>query len=310
MAYADEGGYRKPPHVLAEYADRAWPHRAVGRGSFVPFPFQTWQQPRAALGSMSAGVYTWQQVHCMAAVGDDEHHRAVAMIPGNFCSVNGYVAQKDNTALCVFNRCPNSYVWTHHALPEDRIRENLEEWRIFHCAIGLTEEWRIESESEEGIVARAFGHTLTLRPFLMDIEGKEVRPVHLGPWPSTAVYHANQKHRFARERTYPGDAMWFGCHVALDEDEQPRPPPAITVERRDRMCRTTSDDGLSVDLFLQPTGETTHIFDTDWRTTPLLDAPAATIWPGEMARASATRPGGRCLNRPPPNRFQSTNLPG
>lgn len=40
-------------------------------------------------------------------------------------------------------------------------------------------------------------------------------------------------------------------------------------------------------LFQPPSGEFTELYDEDWRTTPLVESPMMTLWPGELTRQPA-----------------------
>jgi catechol 2,3-dioxygenase len=118
---AAAGTYRAPAAVTREYRARAFPHTVRGRATTVPFRFQSWQVERAALGSMTGGNYFWQQIHCLAAVGRSATEREAVFLPGAYTPTGGYVSQAAGTALCVFNRLPQTLHRTQRRVPDARL---------------------------------------------------------------------------------------------------------------------------------------------------------------------------------------------
>jgi len=280
---ADGDGYVRPAAVRAEYAGRRWPHHVRGRATTWPFRFGCWQSEGAAVGTMTGGNYFPQQIHWMAAVGEAPDRRAVAWLPGGFAITNGFVAQRDAEALCVFARREVPYTRTQETVPDDRAAALLAERGFYRFGLGLSDGWDRVERAGPRLVTRAYGHTLVVQPFLID--GEQVRAM--------ALRAERSKPRQCRqafdEHLFDDEAAWFGCHVWLGAGAQPRPAVGVCVERADRRIEVRSDDGLAVRLFRQPAGEVTELYDEDWRTTPLLACPTGALWPGELAARSAAR---------------------
>lgn len=277
------GSHELPAHVLEEHANRRFPHQARGRATEVPFRFATWQDTHAGLGTMTGGQYFWQHMHCVAAVGTGPENRATAFLPGSFCPVAGYTDQRGPEALCVFTRRPNPLFRTQRPASDDEI---IAQTSTF--GLGLSDGWTIEQRDVGLVQLTAHGHRLTVRPFIIDDAGT-VQPITLEPVERDEMSWrgAHRKDRPFTELMFPEDVLWFGAHVALSPIDTPAPPPAsaptLTHEARNRV-RTFTAGPCHVRVFEQPAGETTQLYDDDWRVTPLLESPAMTIWPGDALR--------------------------
>ncbi len=108
-----------PLHELIDaYHHRQFPYHVRGRATPLPYHFQSWQQPTAALGSMTGGNYFWQQLHCVVAVGHSETQRDMLLVPGSYTIANGLVRQDRGRALCLFTRGPNTLLRTQRLTPD------------------------------------------------------------------------------------------------------------------------------------------------------------------------------------------------
>lgn len=129
-----------PAAVWAEYCNRRYPHRAEGRAGLTPFRFSTWQMWDQGLGSMTGGHYFPQQLHLVAAAGRSPEDRAVAFLDAAPNLINGWVAQRDGRALCLFARTGMSY--RHTQLRERIMTEPAPRSRP--PALGLAGDWAVE----------------------------------------------------------------------------------------------------------------------------------------------------------------------
>ncbi len=270
--------YRPPPAIVESYRHRRFPYAAAGRATIVPFRYQSWQTERAALGSMTGGNYFWQQIHCMAAVGEDAEHRAILCLPGAYTIANGYVRQSANRALCLFSRRPNTYLRAQKFATDAKLPDAFGSY-----GIGLSEGWTRENGSTR-LTLTAYGQRITIDPFALT--GQTVKPVALTPVRRDSLsqgrFHVTTADLL--EYCFPDDAEWFGCCLQLTGAE--RPPPAagrLTCRRRDGVLTVRETGGLRIRLALQPAGGETELYETDWRTLPLFESPETTVWPGDLA---------------------------
>lgn len=274
------GAYQPPSAVARGYRERAFPYSVTGRAAIVPFFFQSWQSRHAALGSMTGGNYFPQQIHCMAAVGHSAEQREVLVMPGSYTIISGYVRQHAHRALCLFARQPNTYLRTQVLVPDDQIED-----RFGDFGIGITSGWETD-EAEGRLVLTAYGHTVTVDPFVID--GGTVRPA-----PLTSVWREDlgqgrfhDTPRDMREYVFPGDATWLGCVVQLSQTMEPLPTTTVSCEHREGRLYVRESDGLAIELFRRTDGELIELYDQDWRTTPLLRCPEQTLSAGELAAAA------------------------
>ena len=278
-------GYTPPADVAAAYRQRRFPYQAAGRASTVPFRFQSWQSERAAMGSMTGGNYFWQQIHCMVAVGQDADHRDVAFLPGSYSIAGGYVCQRDNRALCVFGRRPNTLLRTQRLTPDAQLPQAFGE-----LGVGVSAGWTAAQGASGRLTLCAYNHTLTVDPFV--VADCQCQPASLVPVKRTNLSQG-RFHNTPVEMTewiFSGDAEWLGCVLQLD-DQGTRPAPLIAkVVPSDRIWTFTAGTDLRLRLFLHPSGEVTELYDDDWRTLPLLECPEQVLRPGDLtARALQAR---------------------
>jgi len=271
-----------PDGVRDEYRDRSFPYTARGRATAVPFRFQSWQDRHAAVGTMTGGNYFWQQIHCMLAVGRNGSERAVAFIPGAYTPTSGYVCQRENTALCVFTRQPNTYHRTQSPMPDEEVHAFQ---RGF--GIGLTANWSHRSAELGRLTLSAYGHEVDLVAF--DIRGGQAHPVEL-----PRVQHDDVgQGRFHPARVsfdalqFPPESTRFGCLLTVRQEGAPGTPLRVSCTEDHGTLSVRSDNGLSVRLFQQPSGEVTELYEDDWRISPLLECPTQTLHPGELSRLVA-----------------------
>jgi len=270
----DPAGYSQPVSARREYANRSFPHRAVGRATFAPYRFQTWQVEDAAIGSMTGGHYFPQNLFCMAAVGRSESEREVFFAPGCFTFRSGFTAQAGPRAVCLFTRRPQYYNRTQCVEPDSWL-DGLEEG--LPASLGLSDGWDI-AESEDRIALRAYGRALHVFPFVAD--GGAVKPAAMSR-EMLPVHHIERACY-----VFPKAPEWFGCAVVLANADEDVPPPRMRFERTERNATLTCDR-ITVRLFLQPAGEATQLYEDDWRTAPLFQCPTGTLWPGRMAEQIA-----------------------
>ena len=276
-----------PAEVVREYKHRTFPHLARGRATSIPFHFTSWQMANAGLGSMSGGNYFWQQIHCMAAAGASATQRAVLFLPGSYTTTGGYVRQAENRALCIFSRLPVSYYSTQAAVLEEQVPAAMRDY-----GIGVTTGWEIRDDASIGRwVFSAYGHDVTIDPFM--VQGDRIVPAPLNRVHRDTLSQG-KFHRTAAELDeyiFPADALWFGCVVSLTQAGAAVPAPAVTFAQDGQHVAFSTgaspERALTVRIFRHPTGELTELYESDWRTWPLLQAPSGTVWPGELTRRSA-----------------------
>jgi hypothetical protein len=280
------GGYVPPAAAINGYRRRHFPYQVSGRATGVPFRFQSWQTERAAMGSMSGGNYFWQQIHCMVAVGDDAVHREMVFLPGSYTIAGGYVCQQQGRALCVFARCPNTFLRTQRPVPDSQLVQAFGD-----LGAGATGGWKTGQQDRGRLTLTAYGQTVTIDSFVL--EGDQAHPVALTP-----VQRANlSQGRFHHtpvdmaEWIFPGQGQWLGCVVQLTAGAAQAEPLPVTCRSSDHVRHIQAGADLRLQLALSPTGEVTELYDRDWRTLPLLECPEQTLWPGDLtARAVRTQP--------------------
>lgn len=277
------GSYQILAGVREEYAHRRFPYTAHGRATTVPFCFTTWQEEHAGLGSMTGGVYFIQQIYCLAAVGRDSRQRAMAYLPGVLTTANGYIRQRNATALCVFNRLPNTLYRTVRVVPDECVAG------MNGCfGLGITAGWQ-RHQAGRRLVLSAYGFDLVADAFTL--HNGQMMPLEL-QCVQRKDHDEGGRHchipALFDEYVFPADATWFGCLLRIVPEGTAVPEAAWSYSESGRMVTFTADD-LAVRLFRQPSGETTELYDDDWRTSPLLDCLASTLWPGQLTAVAANR---------------------
>ncbi len=276
-AASKSGVYRPPQTVVDAYRNRRFPYRVEGRATSLRFRYRSWQNERSALGSMTGGNVFWQQIHCMAAAGDGADARDVVFMPGAYTIANGYVSQRDNRALCLFSRRPNPFLRTQKFAADGDMHDAFGDY-----GIGLTADWAVTAKAHR-LNLTAYGQRVTIDPFLVD--GTDVQPVTLNPIRRDSLSQG-RFHRTEADMTeyvFPGSVEWFGCLVEMTPLDFPEPDRARIACRREE-SRLHLDEGgeLRLNLHLNSTGGDIELYETDWRTLPLLDCPEQTLQPGEL----------------------------
>jgi hypothetical protein len=281
--FLDDAGnadYHPPRAVLDEFRQRQYPYRAAGRASLVPFRFQSWQLQHAAMGSMTGGHYFPQQIHLMAAVGTSPQDRACAFFQADpWNPLNGYVCQQDGRALCLFTRTATSY---HLIQRRERVTSLPAPDTLPPC-LGLTEGWTIDRCEPGTLVATAGGYALHVRAFALD--DNRMRPVTFTPDTVRIGYQQSVAGWRVEE-----DVRWCACLVELVPDTM-TPAAAVLQGHIDQQSvRLTESGGLALHLARKPSGELVELYAQDWRTLPLIDAPAYHCAAGDLSAAACDTP--------------------
>lgn len=270
--------YRPPPEVVRAYDARSFPYMAWGRATQVPFVYRSWQLPHAALGSMTGGHYFPQQLSCMAAVGRGPAQRDVIFLPGSYSCLNGYVAQDEGRALCLFARRPNRYLRYQRDVPDQELAGSFGE-----LGIAFSDGWTIKQQGRGRLVASAWDHVVTMDPF--HLVGETVDSVQLTPKRRQTLgqgrFHDTPCENML-EYVFPGMAEWAGCLVQLGQEGETLELPEISLFRQSNRLRIEEAGGLNLELHSLPHGELLQIHEEDWRTVPLLECPEKTLYPGEL----------------------------
>ena len=182
----------------------------------------------------------------------------------------------------MFARLPNSYYRTQVVTADAEIPSAD---RHPH-GLGLTDGWREEANGVGRLVLSAYGHVLSLSPFVLSDD--EIVPIMLERAATKDAYSGAKSSGYS----FPEDAQWFGCLVSLLPEGGSAPEPEMDCYRSDREVEVAAAGGLSIRLFLQPSGELTELHEEDWRTTPLLDCPTGVLWPGQLAERAAIQNSG------------------
>lgn len=271
-------GYAPPPALTEAYRTRRFPYQVRGRATAAPFLFESWQAENAALGSMTGGNYFWQQIHCLAAVGEDADRREVAFVPGSYSIAGGYVRQRHNRALCLFGRRPNTFLRTQRLTADAQLGQAFGD-----LGVGATAGWKTEQDASGRLVLSAYDHTVTFDSFVLD--GNRARPVVLA-----RTQRANlSQGRFHNtpvnmtEWVFPGEGQWLGCVVQLGAGVARPAHCPVKAERQGAVWQVQAGTDLVLRLFFQATGEVTELYEADWRTLPLLDCPEQILHPGDLA---------------------------
>jgi hypothetical protein len=249
----------------------------------MPFRFQSWQEERVAMGTMTGGNYFWQQIHCMVAVGNSDTERAVMFMPGAFTPTSGFAAQHGLTALCVFSREPNHLHRTQYPMPDHAVHEFQQQF-----GIGITGNWKTSLTVPANLVLSAYGYDVQIHPF--EIRDGNVQPVTLGRIQQHDMGQKNFHRRPAEfdAFVFPGESVRFGCFIAVSKAGETPPTPAILSSvSAGTLTVSAGDPRLTVRLFRQHSGELTECYPDDWRTLPLLETPGYKLHPGELTRRAA-----------------------
>ncbi len=277
LEQAGETAYQPPEAVLNEFQHRVYPYRASGRATVVPFRFQTWQLKDAAMGSMTGGNYFFQQIHLMVAVGTSPLDRACAFFQAERDNpVNGYVAQRDGRALCLFARTATSYWLTQHRKP---VGELPLEGTKPPC-LGLSGAWAVRRHEPGCVTVSAHGYTLHLQTFTLN--GNRLEPALLTPEKLEI-----EGEKITGWRAAP-DVIWFVCMAELTLNGTKTEDVILNGNIGDKMVTLSESGGLTLRLARQPSGELVELYDEDWRTLPLFESPVHQLWPGDLATGATT----------------------
>lgn len=264
-------GIESPP------SPRRLPMEMSGRATSQPFRFRSWQARDAGVGSFTGGHYFWQQVALVAAVGAGPDRRAAAWLPSHPAAVAAFVDQRDGRALCLFDRGPLPLHRTQWAVPDHRILATSDS-----IGVGLTPGW--EATTRDGVLhLSAYGRRLVVRPFQLESDrAASADLLQREPRPSPHRLPDNAPH--ISSWWLPDGARHVGCVVELLERDQPATPHLPTFTRNGAEYALREGD-LSLQWTQLPHGVTVQRFADDFRLTPLLRCPTATIWPGELTAA-------------------------
>jgi hypothetical protein len=275
LGAADPGGYVVPEALREEFANRKFPFEMSGRATAVPFRFRSRQEEGAGLGTLTGGHYFPQNIHCAAAVGRSSAERELLCLPGRHCFQSGFTAQDGLQALCFFTQAPNSYVRTQYIRPDTAHAKLHGDWPL---VVGVTAGWEEVERKAGRLTLRAYDRDLHLRPFAL-VEDK-AKPVEL------TRARMSGYHRDIDVYTFPPEAKQVLCLVAITAAGKKYAPSTPSAKRRDSVLELSSGK-LALRLFEHPTGELTELYEEDWRTTPLLRAPALELRPGGLTARAA-----------------------
>ncbi len=265
-----------PARAWTEYRNRQYPYGAEGRAGLTPFRFTSWQMPDHGLGSMTGGHYFPQQLHLVAAAGRSPEDRAIAFLNAEPNLINGWVAQRDGRALCLFARTGMSY--RHTQLRERIVTEPAPRSRPM--TLGLSGDWSADAGADGALRLGAYGRTLRVTLFAWD-----------GCRPRACIWTEGEIKvggRPVRAFCAPAGAVYAGCVVEwLDGHTAGAPPSVVTGELAESALEVQESGGLRLTLARLPNGEFVERYSSDWRTLPLIRTPACTVWPGEMTWRSA-----------------------
>lgn len=150
--------------------------------------------------------------------------------------------------------------------------------------LGLSDGWTHSADGAR-LTFTAYGHRATVDPFVLR-EGA-VEPATLSPRRRDNLNQGLPFHSTPvamLEYVFPAEAPWVGCLIQLTNEAAPVPaPPGFDLVEADRHLTLREAQGLQLRLFHQPSGEISELYEIDWRTTPLLQCPEQTLWPGELA---------------------------
>ena len=257
-------GYVPPSEAIEINEHRKYPFEVIGKATINPFIFKSYQLEDAAMGSMTGGACFQQQIHCMAAVGKDEHERAVAFLQGSFTPVNGYTDQKGTTTLCVYNRLPAYWHLTQKRLDMSEYRETFGEF-----GVGISSKWTEKLNTPDHIVLEAFGYDLHIFPFA--IENQTVVSCELVKKHRTTTsprYHPRP--RVFDEYVFPPEPDWFGAYLALVKSGSKVADPGLAYSNKDGIRSFKTNLGHEVRLFIAEKGDTRQLFNVDPELIPRL----------------------------------------
>jgi hypothetical protein len=227
---------------------------------------------------MAGGHYFPQQLGCMAAAGGGPSQRDVVFLPGSYSCLNGYVAQDEGRALCLFARRPNRYLRYQRDVPDAELAGSFGQ-----LGIAFSDGWTIKQQDWARLTAGAWGTVVTIDPFHLTENGVDFveltrkRRQNLGQ----GRFHDTSCENML-EYVFPDDGEWAGCLLQLGQEGEPLERPDISVLRQSDRLRVEEGGGIGLELHSLTHGELVQIHEKDWRTLPLLDCPEQTLYPGEL----------------------------
>lgn len=250
----DVEGYIPPKKAIEINRNRKYPFEATGRTGALPFIYNSYQTPNAAMGSMSGwGNYYWQQIYCMAAMGKNEKEKATLFIPGSYTPVNGFTSQRGLSALCVFNRLPTMWHLTQWKGDLSDYRETFTEF-----GIGFTDKFKQVSQTPERIVIQAYGYDVHIFPFEMDNGKIKPSSMEFRQRDKTSPrYHTRPAH--FNEYVFNEKADWFGVVVKIVESGEKVEKPEISYRMEAAIHTFCTEDSLSVSITQMEQGNSVQI---------------------------------------------------
>lgn len=248
-----------PPAKAGEIlTNRKYPFEARGKAGSNPFLYISYQLPDVAMGSMSGwGNYYWQQIHCMAAAGKNEHERATLFIPGSYTPVNGFTCQRELSALCVYNRLPTMWHLTQW-------RGDLAEIKKTQCdfGVGISDHFELIAQEEGKTVLRAYGYDFYL--FSYQVKDGKVAPCSLSKKHRTETsprYH--RRPAVFDEFVFPEEPAWFGVFVKIVKAGRKVTRPVIRYMAKDGIHSFRTDGGHEVKVTIMEQGNSVQLHSKD-----------------------------------------------
>lgn len=250
-------GYEPPPEAVRLNARRAYPFEVIGKASIMPFIFKSYQLPDAGMGSMTGGNCFQQQIHCFAAVGQDENDRAVVFVQGTNQPINGFTDQIGTSTLCVYNRLPTYWHLTQWRGDLAHYKDTFDEF-----GVGISPNWAEKQAAPGHVVLEACGYEVHLFPFAL-------REDMLEPCALTRKHREISSERYHPrprnfdEYVFPNEPDWFGVYVALVKAGVEVPDPGLAYANADGTRMFTTNLGHKLRLFVAELGDTKQLFNTD-----------------------------------------------
>jgi len=261
--------------ALPEQQEHAYPRRASGRATAVPFRWSSFQQPRWGLGSFTGGHYFWQQIQLVAAAGSSAQDRDLCWLPAEPTTTLGFVAQRDGAALCLFSRTVATLHRTQWAARGASPRELAGSY-----GLAVAGRWRLCADRPGYRLDSPAGPTLRLQPFVLD--GETVKPCVLDarrPLPSLHALPGNAASHIAY--LFPEEPEQFGLLVSFASLPDGLPTHRIAANRH-----TLQMAEFSLAWTVMPDGRMVEHYDDDWRTAPLFESAELTVYPGDLLQSA------------------------
>lgn len=251
--------YIPPVEAVAINERRKYPFEVIGKASFMPFLYKSYQLKDAAMGSMTGGAVFQQQIHCMAAVGNSETERAVAFLQGSYTPVNGFTDQIGTSALCVYNRLPTLWHLTqkHGVISLSGYKEAFGDF-----GIGITTNWKEKLNTPDHIILEAYSYELHLFPFAVKNERIESCSLELKHRTTTSPRYHPRPRNFD-EYVFPEEPDWFGAYLVLVKSGTMVNNPRIEFNKKDGIRTFETNKGHLLKLFIAEKGDTKQLFNRD-----------------------------------------------